>query len=268
MPYSQVRVIGGEFAKTLCGIWIDRQDRLYAAGDSQVKVFDPSGRLFGRWSTSRPGLSVAVSADGHVYVGQAGQVEIFDPAAKVARVWHDEGRLGEVTAIGFSGGDLLIGDVKDRSIRRYDQARKLVNIIGKDSRVKGFLIPNGVVSFSVDKDGIIHAANPGKHRVERYTLDGRLLGHIGRFDGQDPAGFTGCCNPTNVAVAPSGRVYVTEKAGPRAKVLDAGGGLVSMIASGVFDPESKNMGIAVDSRGRVYVADTAKLRVVVFEVTS
>jgi sugar lactone lactonase YvrE len=268
MRYSQVRVIGGEFSRTLSGIWIDRQDRLYAAGDAQVKVFDAAGKLLRRWDTSRPGLSVAVSADGHVYVGQAGQVEIFDPAAKVARVWRDEGRLGDVTAIGFARGDLLVGDAQDRSIRRYDQARKLVNVIGKDNRVKGLLIPNGVVSFSVDQQGVIHAANPGKHRVERYALDGRLLGHVGRFDGQDPAGFPGCCNPTNVAVAPSGRVYVTEKAGPRAKVLDAGGALVAVIASGVFDPESKNMGIAVDSRRRVYVADTAKLRVVVFEEAS
>lgn len=268
MQFRQDRVISGEFNRTLCGLWIDRQDRLYAAGDSQVKVFDAAGRVERSWNTSRPGLSVAVNAEGHVYVGQAGQVEIFDAASRVARVWRVEGRLGEVTAIGFAGGDLLVGDAGDRSIRRYDRSLQPVNVIGKDSRVKGLLIPNGVVSFAVDAQGVIHAANSGKHRVERYALDGRLLGHIGRFDGQDPAGFPGCCNPTNVAVGPPGRVYVTEKAGPRAKVLDAGGGLLAVIAAGMFDPESKNMGIAVDSRRRVYVLDTAKLRVVVFQEES
>jgi sugar lactone lactonase YvrE len=131
--------------------------------------------------------------------------------------------------------------------------------------MKGFLIPNGVLDFGVDAKGILHAANPGKHRVERYTPEGKLLGHFGRFDGRDPAGFTGCCNPTNVAVTDGAHVWVTEKAGPRAKVYDAGGKLLEVIAADVFDPNCKNMSIAAGSRGRVYVADTVKLRIFVFE---
>jgi sugar lactone lactonase YvrE len=110
---------------------------------------------------------------------------------------------------------------------------------------------------------MIHAANPGKHRIERYTPDDRLLGHIGRFDGIDPAGFGGCCNPTNVAVA-GGRIYVTEKADPRAKVYSLDGGLTAVIASTVFDPNCKNMDIAVDGRGRVYVTDTVRREILVF----
>jgi sugar lactone lactonase YvrE len=117
----------------------------------------------------------------------------------------------------------------------------------------------------VDADGIIHAANPGKHRVERYTPEDHLLGHIGRFDGLDPSGFSGCCNPTNVTVAGRERIYVTEKAGPRAKVYDFQGKLLSVIATVVFDPNCKNMDIAVDTRGRVYVADTVRLEILAFE---
>ena len=132
-------------------------------------------------------------------------------------------------------------------IRRYEAAGKFLNNIGKDNRMKGFLIPNGVVDFGIDADGIIHAANPGKHRVERYTPEGELLGHIGRFDGLDPAGFSGCCNPTNVTVADGDRIYVTEKAEPRAKVYDFQGKLLAVIATDVFDPNCKNMDIAVDA---------------------
>ena len=99
--------------------------------------------------------------------------------------------------------------------------------------------------------------------MERYPPDGELLGHIGRFDGTDPAGFGGCCNPTNVAVRD--RIYVTEKAGPRAKVYDFEGNLLAVIASDAFDANCKNMSVAVDARGRVYVADTVKLCIFVFE---
>jgi sugar lactone lactonase YvrE len=273
MRFIQVRVIGGQgsgperFASTLCGIWIDRQDRLHAAGDSQVKAFDTTGRLLRRWGTAKPAASVAVSGDGSLYVGQAAQVEIFDKAGPASRVWLPEAQTGQVTAIGFLDDEILLADAKDRAIRRYDKSLNLINTIGKDNRLQGFLIPNGVLDFGIDSAGIIHAANPGKHRVERYTRDGRLLGHIGRFDGQDPSGFPGCCNPTNLAVGPSGSVYVTEKAGPRVKALDRDGNLLSVIATTAFDPGCKNMAIAVDSQGRVYVADTVKLQIVVFERT-
>ena len=271
MTYRQVRVMCGEgsgpdrFAGALRAIGVDRQDRLYAAGDGEVKLFDPTGRLLRRWSTAKPGTAIAVSADGSVWVGQNGQIEVFDGAGRPLRTWRGEGHMGDVTAIGFLHEDVLVADAADRSIRRYDSAFHLRNVIGKDNRTSGFLIPNGVLDFGVDGAGVIHAANPGKHRVERYTPDGKLLGHIGRFDYLDPACFPGCCNPTNVAVAPSGTVYVTEKAGPRAKALDAEGKLISVIATGAFDPNAKNMSVALDSRGRVYVADTAKLRIFLFE---
>ncbi len=271
MQYRQVQVIGGRgagadrFAGALRGLATDPEDNLYAAGDSEVKVFDRGGTLRRRWSTSAPAFSVTVAADGTVYAGGPGQVEMFDPRGRLLNAWRDPERLGLVTAIGFTGDTVLIGEAKDRCIRRYDRHGRFLHNIGKDNRMKGFLIPNGIVDFGVDAEGIIHAANPGKHRVERYTPDGELLGHIGRFDGLDPAGFSGCCNPTNVAVAGRDRLYVTEKAGPRAKVYDFGGTLLSVIATDVFDPNCKNMDIAVDSRGRVYVADTVKLAVLVFE---
>ncbi len=139
------------------------------------------------------------------------------------------------------------------------------NDIGTDNRTNGFLIPNGVLDFAIDAAGIIHAANPGKHRVERYTPDGELLGHVGRFDGVDPEGFPGCCNPTNLALGPGGALAVTEKAAARAKVLDSGGKLVAVLGAAIFDPASKNMPVAADFRGRVYVADPVKLRILVFE---
>ena len=74
-----------------------------------------------------------------------------------------------------------------------------------------------------------------------------MLGHIGRFDGIDPAGFTGCCNPTNVAIHDG--IYTTEKAGPRVKAYDFSGKLLAVIATDLFDANCKNMDIAVDSRG-------------------
>jgi len=269
MQYRQVAVIGGkgtapgQFGASLRGIAVDAHGNLYAANDSQITLFDAAGRLRRRWSTSQPVHSVAVAGDGTVFTGQTGKIEIFDGAGKLVRTWRDEALLGRVTALGFVDGDVLAGDATGRVIRRFDAGGKFRNHIGTDNPLNGLLIPNGVVDFGVDAHGIIHVANPGKHRVERYTPAGELLGHIGHFHGTDPAGFGGCCNPTNVAVRD--RIYVTEKAGPRAKVYSFGGELEAVIAADVFDANCKNMSIAVDRRGRVYVADTVKLAIFVFE---
>jgi sugar lactone lactonase YvrE len=269
MQYRKIAVIGdkgpgpGQFAASLRSIAVDQAGNLYAANDSQITLFDAAGRLKRRWSTSQPVHSVAVAGDGAVYTGQIRQIEIFDSAGKLVRTWRDDALLGRVTAIGFVGGDVLAGDATGRAIRRFDSNGKFRNNIGRDNPLNGLLIPNGVVDFGVDAHGIIHAANPGKHRVERYAPAGELLGHIGHFHGTDPAGFGGCCNPTNVAVRD--RIYVTEKAGPRAKVYSFDGALQAVVAADVFDPNCKNMSIAVDRRGRVYVADTVQLAIFVFE---
>jgi hypothetical protein len=258
MQYRQVQTIRGTFNSALRALTTDKRGLLYAAGDSQIQVFDAAGHLKRRWPTARPPHSVAVADDGSVYVGQEGQIEIFDGPA-----WRNPELLGRVTAIGFTKDGVLAADAVGRAIRRFDRGGKFLNNIGDNNPVKGFLVPNGVLDFAVDAQAVIWAANPGKHRVERYSPAGELLGHIGRFDGIDPAGFTGCCNPTNVAVGD--RLYVTEKAVPRAKAYDFDGRLLSVIAGDVFDPNVKNMSVAAAPGGRVYVVDTVKLAILAFE---
>jgi sugar lactone lactonase YvrE len=255
----------GQFAETLRGIAIDADDHVYAVGDSKLEVFSRDGEPVRSWATSRPGYCVAVDRAGRVWIGQSEQVEVFSADGDRLDTRRDPGRLGLITAIGFGGGDVFLADAQARCIHRYDLKGGFLNDIGDQHRKGGFHIPNGVVDFAVDAQGILHVANPGMHRVERYDASGKLLGRFGRFDGRDPQGFPGCCNPTNLTVDSAGRVVVTEKAGPRAKVYDAAGQLLTVVADDGFDPAATNMDVAVDSTGRIYVADTARLEIRVFQ---
>jgi sugar lactone lactonase YvrE len=269
--YELVGRVGGRgsgperFAEALRGIAVDTRDRLYAVGDSGVKVFAPEGELLRHWALGRPAECVAVDRDFRVWVGELRQVEIFDAAAGLAETLRDPERLGLVTGIALGEHDVFLADATARRVRRYDRRGRFQNDIGDQHRKGGFDIPNGVLDVAIDGQGIVHVNNPGMHRVERYSAEGELLGRFGRFDGRDPEGFPGCCNPTNLTVDGAGRVLVTEKAGPRAKLYDPDGTLISIVADDVFDPNAKNMDVAIDSKGRVYVADTVRLEVLVFE---
>lgn len=245
------------------GLALDRQGGLYAATSGGVVLFE-AGKVAREWKTARPAVSVAVYGDGQVFAGEEGQVEIFARDGKLRQVWADGERLGLVTGIRFLPGAVIVGDARRRCLRRYDGQLRWQRDIGHENITRGLLIPNGRVSFDVDSLGVLQVCNPGKHRVERYSAEGALLGHIGRFDGLDPEGFPGCCNPTNVAVGPGGRLFVTEKAGPRVKALSAGGDLVAVISTD-FSPNAKNMDVVVDRKGRVHVADAAGRTISIFK---
>ena len=269
VEYRLARRIGGrgfsphQFHEALRGVALGG-DHVFAVGDSALKVFDTEGNLRGKWATAFPGECVAVDGESRLWVGERQQVEIFHPTNGLVDTWRDPERLGRVTAIGFGKGDLFLADATARCIRRYDAQRRFLNDIGDRHRKGGFDIPNGVVDFAVDGEGFVHVANPGMHRVERYSAEGALLGHFGRFDGRDPSGFGGCCNPTNLTVDSRGRVIVSEKAAPRVKVYDPAGELLTVVADAAFDAGARNMDLAVDSMGRIYVVDTATLQICVF----
>ena len=271
MKYRKVRIIAGkgskpqQFSGALRGIAVDRVGNIHAVGDEEVKVFDEKGKLLRRFPTRKPGYCIAVDEDGTTWVGQAGQVEKFDASGKHLAVWRDADRMGLVTAVGLHVKHILLADAQDRCIRRYDREGKWLNDIGKDNNTRGFLIPNGHLDFQVEAEGIIHAANPAKFRVERYNFAGKILGRFGRFGTHKPENFPGCCNPTNIALTKEGHVVTTEKAGPRMKVFSADGKMLALVGKEAFDAKCKNMDVATDLKGRIYVVDTVRLHICVFE---
>jgi hypothetical protein len=243
----------------------DREGRWYLAGDQEILVFDEAGGLLHRWPTGQPAWSLSVDPEGRVWAGGEEQIEVLDQTGQRQDLWNDPA-LGFVTALAVTAEDVFVADARARWIHRFDDSRSLVNHIGDKHRKGGFHIPNGVLDFAVDVDGTVVVANPGMHRVERYRADGESLGYFGRFGQQDPRGFPGCCNPTNLALAPNGDVVVSEKAGPRVKVYSAEGDLRAVVAAGEdFDPACKNMDLAVSATGTIGVVDPVQRMIVLFE---
>jgi len=118
-----------------------------------------------------------------------------------------------------------------------------------------------------DNNGTLWVIDTASQTVRSFTQDGKVLMTLGTLDqaGEDAAHMN---QPNDVAFGPNGDIYVSDGYGndrvvvfdKHGKYLRAWGKLGS--APGEF---SQPHSIAVDSKGRVYVADRNNVRVQVFD---
>ncbi|GHT34816.1 hypothetical protein FACS189427_02850 [Planctomycetales bacterium] len=97
----------------------------------------------------------------------------------------------------------------------------------------GFVIYRSPITLALSpKTGLLYAANPGKHRIEVFTPDGHWESALSwGFFSAKIDGFSGCCNPTGIAVLDDGRIITAEKAIPRIKIYKPDGTLDSVVAA-------------------------------------
>lgn len=121
--------------------------------------------------------------------------------------------------------------------------------------------------IKIGPDGNVWLADIGHHQVMKFTPEGKLLFALGTKDaaGEDEDHFN---QPTDMAITPAGDIFVTDGYGNNRVVhFDKNGRYVKSwgklgVAPGEF---SLPHAIAVDSKGRLYVADRNNVRIQVFD---
>jgi streptogramin lyase len=137
----------------------------------------------------------------------------------------------------------------------------------------GYVFPHAVVP---DKDGNIWVvdgqARDGKgNQVTKYSPDGKVLMTLGKA-GQGGKGLDVFDQPTSVAIAPNGDIFVAEGHAPtfgnsRIMRFDKSGKFISTFGHlGSGDGEFKSPHVIVfDSQGRLFVANRSNSRVDIFD---
>jgi hypothetical protein len=271
--YTQTAVLGGRnslhpFRRSLAGIAVGPEDRIYGLGDDGVRIFEPDGGFVRGWKVLEKAACLGVGPDGRTYVGALGRVEIYDLQGKHAGGFAvgEADRRAAVTAIKVFKSEILVADASARIIRRCDRQGKQLGVIGTRSKTGSFMLPNGWLDIDVDTAGVVRATDTGRHRVTGWALDGSPLGYFGKFGMRDPSDFVGCCNPVNLALTPDGKIVTGEKMVARVKVYEPEGRLIAVIGPEHFDPNCVNIHLAVDSKGRILAADPVRREIKIFSL--
>ncbi len=137
----------------------------------------------------------------------------------------------------------------------------------------GFVFPHAVVP---DRDGNIWVvdgqARDGKgNQVTKFSPDGKVLMTLGKA-GEGGKGLDVFDQPTSVAIAPNGDIFVSEGHAPtfgnsRIMKFDKNGKFIATFGHlGSGDGEFKGPHVlAFDSQGRLFVADRSNSRVDIFD---
>ena len=154
-------------------------------------------------------------------------------------------------------------------ILEFDPQGRFVKAFGRGL----FVFPHGLFVDSRDHVWVADAlAGPGKGaQVFEFDRDGRVLLTLGKAGGGAPVRDT-FAEPTGVVVARDGTIFVadghTEHKDPaRIVKLDAGGHFIAAWGTRGAAPGQMEVphGLALDSKGRVFVADRWNNRVEVFD---
>jgi hypothetical protein len=246
---------------------------LYIAGDGTVVSFDERGERVGSiLALDRQPQTIFVASMTEIFM--ANDREVFRPGLKTAigktetLITLDDRAV--IVSLAVTEQHLFLSDAGNRVVLRYNRDGRGEPLkIGEKSDVTGapgLVTPSPYLDILIDRQGLLRVVNPGKLRVETYSLDG----DYGRdstwgVSGPTPSDFVGCCNPVHIAQLPDGRFVTSEKGSPRVKIYSEAGEFECVVAGPeAFSENAKNLDLATDADGRIYVLDAVRKSVRIF----
>jgi DNA-binding beta-propeller fold protein YncE len=250
-------------------------DRVYvvqSSGDLNGLVFDGGGAKIGTMAppetTGTNHAPVYVALDpltGEAYVSDrmTGAIYVYDRDGKYQREFTLATPRPGWQPLGLAfdkAGNLYVTDLSGpyQKVLEIDRTAQVVRTLGENDKLN---FPNGV---GVDEAGNVYVTDGNNGRLLMFDSQGALRGQVGRGAGEGNLGL-----PRGLAVDGGGRVFVADATGqgvfiyraprPDSRILSYQG---FVGGQGVGDGQFQYpFSVAVDARGRVYVADTNNDRV-------
>jgi len=242
----------------LAAIAVDRGGNIYAGSDAGVEILDSNGTHVASFTAVGPVRCLAVTPDNLVLAGGGDSVAVYAGDGALEKTFCTGAPESMITSVVGASNFVFAADCARRVIWRFDRAGGAPLVIGErdgDQRKAGFVVPSVSFDLAAAADGSLWAVNPGEHRLEHFSGDGRFISSWGKAGLAAPE-FCGCCNPAHIALGPGGSFVTSEKHIVRIKVYDKSGVFKGVVCGAEDWPgEAAAPDIAVDPAGRVLALD-------------
>lgn len=263
-------------------IIVSKKPTILIAGDRKIVEFNADGEIVRTIQCAAEPTCLALDEEGTLYVGLIDHIVVFDSEGKQTAQWETPDKDSLLTSLAVTAEYVFAADAGHKVVRRYNKDGTLMFTFGqRDLRLNhpGFMLPSPFgFNLTVAPDGLLRVVNSGRHWIEAWTIDGHREWWWGNTS-IHIEGFSGCCNPAGLAILPNGHAVTSEKGLVRVKEYDAEGHFIGVIAGpeelGHIEPlrvyekpeqsQVRGFGVATDAAGRVYVLDTVRNVVRIFE---
>lgn len=198
----------------------------------------------------------AVEPGGNLVVSDSRRRTVmrFDPSGHLLTEWGpllgDNVTIDEPAGVAVSGDNVFVLDRGTPRIFRLDASGRLLAVLSMET-----LGTYGLNGLAVDLVGNIYAADTGRNRILVFAPTGSLLRQFGH-NGNDLGGFM---QPMMVSLAPDSSLFVADWENGRIERWTP-----SYEATDTWPTGFRPFGVAVDQLGRVFVPDTDRRRVEVY----
>jgi len=255
---------------------------IWLTGDNAIVAMDARGAMLRTIECDAAPLCLAFGKDGLLYAGLTDHVVAFSAEGKLIAQWDKPADNALLTSLAAADDCLFAADAANKVVLRYTLDGVVSLKMGykdADRNWPGFVIPSPYsFNLALAPDGLLRIVNPGRHWVEAWTIDGHREWRWGETSIR-VEGFSGCCNPAAIAILPNGHIITSEKGLIRIKEYDEQGHFLGVVAGpeqlGWVEPlrvhdkpeqlQVRGFGVAVDADGRVYVLDTVRNVIRIFE---
>lgn len=248
----------------------DERGYVADAGNQRVQIFEKSGAFVYELFMNYPPLSVAVDSEGFIYtVGNGKTIDKFFPNGGLASTLAPEVIYPDHPENGYVRFMDIVFSPTSHHLHVADQANDMIYEISSDGAVIRHWAVDGaneIKGIDVASDGSIYVLE-NSLIIHKFDADGTPVLQWGSSShGTENGRFSNDPAPTDLAVDPSGDVWVADIGNHRLQRFDAEGYWQETFdkyhaASGGF---AVIQGLAFDQDGNLYAGELGNNRVEVF----